>query len=56
MNIMFKKTESVPAETIAAITGGVILNKDPAMRSLSDTFIRINYISRRTSCKLEKIQ
>ena len=36
MNIMFKRTESVPAEKIAAITGRVIINKDPEMRKLSE--------------------
>ena len=34
MNIMFKRTESVPAETTAAIMGRVIINKDPEMRKL----------------------
>ena len=46
MNIMFRRTESVPADIIAAFMGGVILNKDPEIRSLSDTFIRPNFISR----------
>ena len=42
---MFRRTESVPADIIAAFMGGVILNKDPEIRSLSDTFIRTNFIS-----------
>ena len=56
MNIMFRRTESVPADIIAAFMGGVILNKDPEIRILSDTFIRTNFISRGTFLKLEKIQ
>ena len=56
MNIMFRRTESVPADIIAAFMGGVILDKDPVIRGLSDTFIRSNLISRETFLKLEKIQ
>ena len=36
MNIMFRTTESVPAETTEAIMGRVIIN--PEMRYLSDKF------------------